>query len=110
MDERSTAESPSVDDGTPVADLRADLDTANDQLARLVAEYEQLLSDPDTIQEDRDTTAQLVTQARAMVARAETALERAEAGRYGTCERCGAPIAEERLAALPDATTCVACA
>ena len=33
-----------------------------------------------------------------------------DAGTYGRCERCGQPIAAERLAARPSATTCVACA
>ncbi|WP_423805035.1 TraR/DksA family transcriptional regulator [Nocardioides salarius] len=27
-----------------------------------------------------------------------------------SCERCGQPVGAERLAALPRATTCIACA
>lgn len=38
------------------------------------------------------------------------ALDKLNAGTYGTCERCGAPIGEPRLRALPFATACVACA
>jgi len=30
-------------------------------------------------------------------------------GSHGTCEGCGGPIGEERLAALPSATRCVSC-
>jgi RNA polymerase-binding transcription factor DksA len=100
----------SADDQAHIADLRADLATAQDHLVRIAAEYEEMLTDHDTIQEDRDATAQAVAEARAVVARAETAVERAEAGQYGSCERCGSPIPEERLAVLPDATTCVSCA
>jgi DnaK suppressor protein len=37
------------------------------------------------------------------------ALARLAAGRYGTCESCGQPIAEGRLELMPWATTCVAC-
>jgi DnaK suppressor protein len=37
------------------------------------------------------------------------ALERIDDGRYGLCERCGAPIAEPRLRALPMVTTCLEC-
>ena len=37
------------------------------------------------------------------------ALARMEAGTFGTCERCGNPIPEERLEAIPTATLCVAC-
>ena len=33
-----------------------------------------------------------------------------DAGTYGLCERCGQPIATERLRARPTATTCVTCA
>jgi RNA polymerase-binding protein DksA len=37
----------------------------------------------------------------------ERALARLEAGTYGTCERCGNPIARERLLARPAATLCI---
>lgn len=37
------------------------------------------------------------------------ALARMDAGTFGSCERCGNPIPEERLEALPTATLCVAC-
>ena len=30
-------------------------------------------------------------------------------GDYGICENCGRPIGEERMAAVPTATRCVAC-
>lgn len=38
----------------------------------------------------------------------ETALERLDDGTYGTCEVCGAPIAEDLLAASPATRTCAA--
>jgi RNA polymerase-binding protein DksA len=37
------------------------------------------------------------------------ALERIQAGSYGTCVNCGKPIAEDRLAAIPWATHCIDC-
>jgi DnaK suppressor protein len=37
------------------------------------------------------------------------ALDRIEAGTFGTCERCGNPIQEERLEALPTVTLCLDC-
>jgi DnaK suppressor protein len=40
---------------------------------------------------------------------ARHAAERREQGRFGLCEVCGGPIGQERLAALPEATRCVAC-
>jgi DnaK suppressor protein len=101
---------PSSDNASHVAVLQADLVSAREQLTRVASEYETMLSDDGTIQEDRDSTAQLLAEARAAVSRLETALARAEAGTYGQCERCGAKIPEERLAVLPDASTCVSCA
>ncbi|MBU6166965.1 MAG: TraR/DksA C4-type zinc finger protein [Alphaproteobacteria bacterium] len=38
------------------------------------------------------------------------ALARIAAGDYGTCSHCGGDIAPARLAALPTATRCIACA
>lgn len=43
------------------------------------------------------------------LAQVETALARLEAGSWGTCRRCGSPIAEARLEALPWAAYCIAC-
>lgn len=40
----------------------------------------------------------------------EQALSRLSQGLYGICVQCGRPIHPERLAALPDATSCVDCA
>ncbi|HEX3200937.1 MAG TPA: TraR/DksA C4-type zinc finger protein, partial [Actinomycetes bacterium] len=39
----------------------------------------------------------------------EQALERMDAGSYGLCERCGQPIGDERLEALPAARLCMTC-
>jgi DnaK suppressor protein len=43
------------------------------------------------------------------LAAVDAALERLDAGRYGTCIRCGKPIPAERLEALPWAAHCVDC-
>ena len=40
----------------------------------------------------------------------EAALGRIDAGTYGTCERCGRPIAAQRLDALPYVRHCIKCA
>jgi RNA polymerase-binding protein DksA len=39
----------------------------------------------------------------------EAALGRIDDGTFGTCQRCGKPIAAERLEALPWAAYCIAC-
>jgi len=38
-----------------------------------------------------------------------TALRKIEDGSFGLCERCGEPIAEKRLEALPFARYCIGC-
>src|SRR4051812_30968401 len=42
--------------------------------------------------------------------RTERALAKLDDGTYGRCDVCGEPIAEKRLAAMPDVVTCVSCA
>jgi DnaK suppressor protein len=44
------------------------------------------------------------------LAEIDAAFARLDAGTYGICERCGAPIPEGRLEARPAARTCVTCA
>ena len=39
----------------------------------------------------------------------DEALGRIESGTFGTCGRCGKPIAEERLEAIPYANRCIDC-
>src|SRR3954454_4221218 len=40
----------------------------------------------------------------------ERALARLDAGTYGQCERCGQPIGDQRLEAMPTASRCINCA
>jgi DnaK suppressor protein len=40
----------------------------------------------------------------------DAALEKIRRQTYGTCERCGEPISERRLEALPFARLCIQCA
>ena len=42
--------------------------------------------------------------------RLERALAKVEEGSYGTCDRCGGPIAPGRLRAAPESAVCIACA
>lgn len=63
-----------------------------------------------TIAFERAQTAGLLDQARAELRALDAAGERLAAGTYGRCLRCGEPIADGRLEALPAATTCIRCA
>lgn len=40
----------------------------------------------------------------------ERAIEKLDDGSYGVCDGCGAPIAPERLDAIPGAVLCMSCA
>ena len=44
------------------------------------------------------------------IRRIDAALDRIEAGSYGTCAKCGDPISVERLQAVPTAALCRNCA
>ncbi len=63
-----------------------------------------------TIAFERSQVGSLVRQAGRHLAEVEAAFARLDAGAYGTCERCGEPIAEGRLEARPVARTCIRCA
>lgn len=74
-----------------------------DRLARLAALREDEGSAPDEIMGARRTSIQRVLE------EIDAALERLDAGDYGTCPRCGKPIPAERLEILPYARCCVGC-
>ncbi len=63
-----------------------------------------------TIAFERQHVAALLRQAHDQLDSVDAALRRLDEGGYGRCERCGRPIAPERLAARPSATRCVSCA
>lgn len=50
------------------------------------------------------------TSAATELAQVEDAIRHLDAGLYGRCSRCGAPIEPARLAAVPYAITCSMCA
>lgn len=105
-------------------ELVAALRREREQLADRLAEYNRLERDltarerevPTDLPEHGSdaTTARFTEHLADLAARRlralEHALERAEAGRLRTCERCAAAIPEGRLRALPGTTLCIRCA
>jgi RNA polymerase-binding transcription factor DksA len=63
-----------------------------------------------TIGFERAQLTALLAGARQRIAEVDDALRRVDTATYGRCERCGQPIAGERLAARPFARCCMACA
>jgi RNA polymerase-binding protein DksA len=60
-----------------------------------------------TLEQELDDT--LEENSSHVLAEIDDALERIDAGSYGTCADCGNPIPEERLEAVPWATLCIDC-
>ena len=59
--------------------------------------------------EDQELARLSVSRLTERARRLRIALSRVSDGQYGVCSECAAPIPARRLAAMPDATTCVAC-
>ena len=63
-----------------------------------------------TIAFEREQLAGLRVRVQDRVRDIDAALERLRHGHYGRCEKCGNPIGDARLEALPAARLCVTCA
>lgn len=92
-----------------IASLNGDWDAVVEASAEIGVDDEH---DPEgaTIAYERARIEASLHRARAQLADIDNALHRIRNGTYGTCERCGGPIAPERLAARPAARTCITCA
>jgi DnaK suppressor protein len=112
-----------MDESTVRDLLNAERTTTLARIGAMTTEFEEIVAatagsntddehDPEgsTIAFERAQVAALLVEARAYLADLDRALARLDAGTYGTCERCGSPIAPERLAARPATRTCVTCA
>jgi DnaK suppressor protein len=85
----------------------ADDDDADTELSS--AAGDQHLADHAGDMFDRELDDSLGDNAGQLVREIDTALERIDAGTYGTCARCGREIPEERLVAVPYAVLCLDC-
>ncbi len=82
-------------------------DTEDGELSS--AAGDQHLADHASEMLDRELDESLEENAGLIVREIDAALERIDAGTYGMCVNCGAPIPDERLAAVPYAVFCVPC-
>ena len=107
----------------PAALLGAERTQLASQLTALQREFDRVVEasassnaddehDPEgsTIAFERAQVAALLDQTRERMADVDRALEHVASGDYGVCQRCGRPIAVERLLARPAATLCIDCA
>ena len=104
------------------AALEAERAAASSLLASLTRDFEGIVEasadsnaddehDPEgsTIAFERSQVSTMIAQARIRMTEVDAALQRLDAGTYGTCESCGEPIAAGRLEARPVARRCVPC-
>ena len=71
--------------------------------------FDNHLADSATATLNREIDYTLEENAEHVLTAIESALQRIENGGFGTCGRCGKPIAEERLEAIPYANRCIDC-
>jgi RNA polymerase-binding transcription factor DksA len=74
------------------------------------ADYDSNFADSSQVTAERGETEALVNALQEQLASVEHALAKFAAGKYGSCESCGQPIAEARLEASPSARLCITCA
>ena len=78
-----------------------------DELGEIATANDNHLGDMATAMYDRELDQGLEEGAQQTLAQIDRALKKLDDGTYGTCERCGKPIGEERLRARPWATLCI---
>lgn len=94
-------------------ELRAEIDRAESDIANrlgdAVIDAGDDQADVGAKAYEREHELAMTYNARELLAQAERALARIDAGTYGCCESCGEPIGKARLQAFPRATLCVRC-
>lgn len=101
-----------------INELRQRLDQKKDELSRRLERITANVrrgTEPDSKErakqfEDNEVVDALGNEARVEIAKISAALQRIDAGNYGTCTECGSAIDPERLEAYPYAEECIECA
>ena len=95
------------------ASLTAERDRIREQIAHLAPEAANLddnFADSGQVTAERGEVEALEGSLVDALAEVEDALAKFDVGTYGACERCGEPISEARLEAMPAARRCISCA
>lgn len=103
-----------------VQELRAELvekrDALERRLSRISADRRGVSAPPEADEEEQALRGEndevldaLDSAGREELAEIVEAIARIDAGTYESCARCGKPIGEKRLRALPTASLCLAC-
>ena len=102
---------------------RAQTEVLESERSRLLAQLDELgfgpngsltydtnFADSSQVTAERGEAERLAADLHDSLADVDDALNRLAAGTYGQCERCGKPISEARLEAMPTARRCLDCA
>jgi DnaK suppressor protein len=94
------------------AHLAEVIGTGEASVHQMVGETAEDIPDPNdraTIESDRNWLLRLRDRDRKLASKILSAIERLDAGTFGTCEGCGRPISAARLRARPVTTFCIDC-
>ena len=101
-------------------EFRALLNQERDQLVSKLAEigfgqegglsYDTNFADSSQVNAERGEAEALAAPLKEALKDVDDALERLDAGTYGLCLRCSAPIGSDRLEAMPATRYCITCA
>lgn len=98
-----------TDEQAKLLDVLHDLGATEDGEIRGSEHFQHGFSDAAADTASRREILQLAGKTAEELAAVRHALARLEDGSYGTCERCGKPIAEERLEFRPISVVCIDC-
>jgi RNA polymerase-binding transcription factor DksA len=106
---------PSVPDQTLLSTLRGRLQAEAERLRGQievlepggVLSYDENFADSGQVAAEQGENKALINQFRKELAETQRALDKFEDGTYGVCERCGRPIGEARLEAMPATRYCI---
>jgi len=93
--------------------LEAEHERVSNELATMgvdLATYDEGFADSGQVTAERGEVDALVGSLRDTLRDIDDALAKLDEGTYGVCERCGGPIGEARLEAMPAARLCITCA
>jgi DnaK suppressor protein len=101
-----------VPDQTLLSNLRGELEDERARLHAQIAalsggEYDENFADSGQVAAEKGENRALLGQLREQMSEIERALKKLDDGTYGVCERCGGPIGEARLEAMPATRFCI---
>jgi DnaK suppressor protein len=95
-------------DSTVRASLEEDRDQLTEQLAELEGgSFDENFADSGQVAAEQGEAHSLAASLREQLDAVEAALTKLDEGTYGQCEKCGKPIPEARLEAMPASRFCI---